>query len=411
MKNKILLLLIISLSLFGALHAQITRGTQAGEIYVKIGLYLDITGKQHTGIFHSADYGKTLSLHYEGTDQMPVGQMEIGTIIGDAQDGVLYNSTGSELWMSSDYGRNWDNINNFYGNSSYATGFKAGEIYRNLNNNEGTCWKSIDFGYSFDKIRDSVKFGLEVGNKTGVVYGLSKYVSPPFTYLLAYSEDSARSFTYSDLDSAMVYWSPSGQHPEITRGAVEGELYLIAWTMDLHYHIYYSSDSGKNWTKHFESDYCHVFSWGYNFTAGREDGSFYRFRGTFSPDWQHIWLYIDHSSDYGKTFTETYFHELDSTITHVHDYQNIENILNVSPNPMSENATFKISGQDNYENAFINIYDLKGRNLISIPCQGKESIDWNGSDRNGTRLPDGVYFYNLSNGKYSSLSNKLLIQK
>ncbi|MBI9038936.1 MAG: hypothetical protein JEY97_12450 [Bacteroidales bacterium] len=66
-------------------------------------------------------------------------------------------------------------------------------------------------------------------------------------------------------------------------------------------------DNGYTWTEKFESEYINLLSWGVQYTAGRQPGSFYVNRSTINPAGNHLWVYIDYCSDYGETFT-TYFH-------------------------------------------------------------------------------------------------------
>ncbi len=405
MKNKILLLLIISLSFIGSAHAQI-RGAVPGELYFSLQWYMDQNNQLHYGIFHSTDYGKTLNLQYEYIEQRSPDQMEPGMLYGDAQEGTLYNYADNKLWRSFDYGISWEYLEEKVW-VSYATGYDPGEIYRRTDYN---LYRSIDYGSTYEIMSETLSEPLsDVGTQSGQIYGFTGCTGEG--YYLYQSLDYGQSFSGYIVDSAIAYWSPSGHHPRISRGAAEGELYLISWTPDYHYHIYYSSDSGQSWTEHYESGYNDVYSWGYGFTAGGEPGSFYVGKGTLSPEGDHFVMYIYHSRDYGKSFPETWFHDMDSTFVHVPETKMIDTEIVANPNPFSGHTTFTLSSNQNYEKASINIYDLNGKKVAAIPCQGKESIDWNGSDRNGTRLPDGVYFYNLSNGKYSSLSNKLLIQK
>ena len=104
MKKLILLLFIFSL--FNSIsHAQVTRGASPAEIYLSNFWYY-VNATSHYAILHSTDNGEHLSIKYSNTGSYSPGEMEIGTVLGDAAPGALYNSRYSypDLWFSPDYG-------------------------------------------------------------------------------------------------------------------------------------------------------------------------------------------------------------------------------------------------------------------------------------------------------------------
>ena len=221
--------------------------------------------------------------------------------------GTLYNYGNNELWVSFDYGVSWGNVENFSSSPHYTSGCIEGEIYKCCANVQGTVWRSINFGNSFEEIREDIKYNLEVGINHGIVYGLSSYPYPEVGFRLKYSNDYALNFIEIPIDSSVAFWVPSGHYPKISRGTEPGELYLVSWWPDYHYKIFHSADTGYTWTEKFESEYINILSWSLSYTAGRQQGSFYVSRITYDYATQYSFVYIDYSSDYGKTFT-TFFH-------------------------------------------------------------------------------------------------------
>jgi hypothetical protein len=306
------------------------------------------------------------------------------------------------LWVSFDYGVSWEFQENFT-YVSYATGFSNGEIFRRSNNN---LHRSSDYGDTFDLIVESLSEPLsDVGNQIGQLYGFTG--SAGIGYKLYYSQDFGNSFTMLLIDSLVAFWAPSGQFPRISRGTEPGELYLTSWTPELHYKIFHSVDTGYTWTEKYESDYINIYYWSVKFTAGRESGSFYVMQARINPPGDHVWLYIDYSSDYGQTFT-TYFHDLDSLYTSVTRLNNPNPSLKASPNPFSGQTTITIDLPDDCKTAMLNIYSLQGTHIRQFDITGKNKQLWDGTDGNGCFVPGGVYLYNISFNNTFSSFNKLL---
>jgi len=384
-------------------YSQITRGAVHGELYVSGDWYLENNSILHYAILRSADNGESISLQYENLETPPPGEMKVGKVLGDATPGTLYNYGNNELWVSFDYGESWEFQENFT-YASYATGFSNGEIYRRSNYN---LYKSDNYGNSFDLIVESLIEPLsDVGNQSGQLYGFTG--SAGIGYKLYYSQDFGNNFTMILIDSLVAFWAPSGQKPLISRGTKPGEIYLVSWTPELHYRIFHSIDTGYSWTQKFESEYIDIYYWSVQFTAGREPGSFYVMRARINPDGDHVWLYIDYSKDYGKTFT-TYFHDLDSTITGICGFE-IGNIkLSNYPNPFSGHTTFSFDVPANSKNPKLNIYDVYGVLSRQLSVYGKKTQVWDGTDNSGNRVKEGLYLYNISYDNYISQFNKLLI--
>ena len=71
------------------------------------------------------------------------------------------------------------------------------------------------------------------------------------------------------------------------------------------------------------------------------------------------------------------------------------------PNPFAETTSidFEINKSASIE---ILIYDNQGKHIQTLECEncqaGKNSLQWNGLDREGNRVQNGVYFYEVRLG-------------
>ncbi len=386
-------------------YSQITRGAEPGEIYLSTDWYMDNYGDIHYGIFHSVNNGANITLQYENSTASPPEEMGVGRVLGDATPGALYNYYG-ELWVSFDYGESWEYKETYGSSGRFTSGCVNGEIYKCCVNVQGSIWRSVDYGSNFIEITDDVKYALEVGNNQGNIFGFGGL--PGLWFNLLFSNNYAAMFDTIPIDSTVAFWAPSGQYPQITRGTEPGELYLVSWWLDSNYKIFHSADTGNTWTEKYESDYIDLYFWRVHYTAGREPGSFYVMRSRINPAGDHVWLYIDYSSDYGATFT-TYFHDLDSTLTSINSPK-IDNFeLSNYPNPFTDFTTFSFQFPENCKMHLLSIYNLNGTLIKEYDIHGKTTQQWDGRDSKGNLVPKGIYFYNIKYDNFSSQLNKLIL--
>lgn len=371
-------------------NSQITRGALPGEIYVSMGWYYDGLN-EHRAIFRSEDNGEHLSIQYSAITSPPPGEMKIRNVLGDAMPDIVYNYSNTKLWVSIDKGENWELNDENPTNTNFFSSVEPGLVFKG--NTDG-FFKSIDFGETFTLMEISVICPFdEVGFAEAEFFGVYKYLSDYYNFV--HTIDYGQTYTEIELDSTVAYWSLGGQTPGVSRGSEPGELYLISWTPDYHYKVFHSIDTGYSWTQKYESGYIDIYWWGVTYTAGREPGSFYVTRARINPDGNHVWLYIDHSSDYGETFT-TYFHDLDSTYTSVDEPLKSEIELSSYPNPFSNSITIHFQIPPNCSKPELNIYNNQGVLIMQFNIVGQNSQQWDGWDFYGNIVPKGVYFYQLS---------------
>lgn len=384
-------------------YSQVTRGSSNGEIYISDAWFFDEEGPR-LGIFRSPDNGEHLYVQYSSLETPAPGDMKIREIVSDSTEGILYNYnyTYNELWRSNDYGENWEIIMDNGPIGSFTSGNKQGQIYRG---SAGTIWRSSDYGNTFNEINIDARGIMEVGFASNMLFGLD--IADDGTYLLLISDDFGESFSTTPIDTTVARYAIEGHHPELSRGAVEGELYLVSWWPNYHFKIFYSQDYGTTWTEQYESEFIDFWDWALWYTAGRESCSFYVFRKTMSPDFTHRQLYIDYSADCGQTFT-TYYHDLTPDYTGVINHIDLNKNISISPNPMSKSCTIELNKASNHKPIKIRIYNAQGQLVKTIKYQNKTSISWNGSDENGSKLPNGVYFLLVSDD-HIIYSNKLII--
>ncbi len=69
------------------------------------------------------------------------------------------------------------------------------------------------------------------------------------------------------------------------------------------------------------------------------------------------------------------------------------------PNPFSSSTNIRLSGTSNLRHADVEIFNIKGQSVrrMSHEIMGKVSdINWDGLDKNGQRVSNGLYFYKIS---------------
>ena len=280
--------------------------------------------------------------------------------------------------------------------------------------NNGTIFKRIgaelsqsdDYGNLFTIITNPISCPIrELGYYLGEFFGINGNIGEGL--FLDHTLDYANTYTEIPIDSAVAFWQVSGKYPEISRGTEPCELYLVSWWPDYHYKIFHSTDTGYNWAQKYESDYINLYYWRVFYTAGREPGSFYVMRSRINPVGDHIWLYIDYSTDYGVTFT-TYFHDLDSTITVIKKLYLQRYELKNYPNPFNYETKIQISEEYKRTYSFLQIIDISGKIIRKYTVHNKDYILWDGTDKKGNKINSGIYFYSITGNNIMTPLNKIV---
>ncbi|MCH7774457.1 MAG: T9SS type A sorting domain-containing protein, partial [Bacteroidetes bacterium] len=81
------------------------------------------------------------------------------------------------------------------------------------------------------------------------------------------------------------------------------------------------------------------------------------------------------------------------------------------PNPFNPSTTIAYDVPA-ASNVSINIYDMLGRNVITLVNEqknaGSYTVEWNGKNSSGIQVTSGIYFYRLEAGQ-SAITKKMLL--
>ena len=98
----------------------------------------------------------------------------------------------------------------------------------------------------------------------------------------------------------------------------------------------------------------------------------------------------------------------------VDDYPNPANsfvLYQNYPNPFSASTSISFFNTKPSKNTKIEIYNVKGQLVKQFPITNRQSsIIWDGTDKNGKSVSDGIYFYKLISGE-KSLTKKMILIK
>ncbi len=68
--------------------------------------------------------------------------------------------------------------------------------------------------------------------------------------------------------------------------------------------------------------------------------------------------------------------------------------LTVFPNPSNSNVTFDLTSLKT-NNGILNISDHTGKIIRSFNLDGKDSVTWDGKNKNNQKVKAGTYFFQL----------------
>ncbi len=411
-KNIIILIFIFFTIIFNSnrnLNAQITRGTSTGEILISSTWYYLGGQDNYDAIFYSSDYGNSLVVQYAysvGSNNMPVGKLT-----SDVLSGTFYNNVQG-LWISNDNGLTWTFVDDIGTDKRYTSGASQGEIYKYCKNPDSKIYRSTNFGQNFQEVNSGI-FGFpEIGTQEGEIYLLSGSTWPTFNIDLLYSSNYGSNFETIYIDSLVQGNYLGGNFPVISRGTNPGEIYLISWHLPGNYHIYYSSDHGQIFNLKYISEECDFYFENYYFTAGKGCGEFYAIKQISWYDGINTQLEIYHSEDTAQNFNISY-HILDETtpVTTVESNALAPITFECFPNPFFGKTTFSFQLPESGHKHTLNIFGLDGNLEIQfkIHCTGQQV--WDGKNKYGQLLQNGIYFYSININGQATDSKKMTIMK
>ena len=397
--KQILLSLTIFFALVSNSFAQnrgIARGAEPGELYMAGGWYEIFYNTRRTAVYHITEYGKKLTIQYD-YDSFYAGndKMSPRIILADATPGVLYNRqyypkndgyTYTALWASFDHGKNWIFREENLDQKNYLSANIEGLIY---STGFDGCYKSEDYGANFSLLEVGTPGG-EPGLQKEEFFGVRYYMFA--TYTLYHTYDLI-TFTEIPIDSQYVFTDP-----DVYRGGLPEEVYVISRFPDWTYHLSFSADTGHTFRKVFVSEPSTPDESSPIFMSDREPGVFYIIYGEFIQDlnpWGlHLKLCIHHYTDYGETLVDIYCHDIHK------DYKNDVGVgelgitnykLRVYPNPTTGEFTIN-NEQLTIHN--IEIIDIYGKKVFEQKAEGRKQKEINISE-----LKAGIYFVKITTEK------------
>jgi len=126
-------------------------------------------------------------------------------------------------------------------------------------------------------------------------------------------------------------------------------------------------------------------------------------RAAASYQWQ---IFMGNNSRSGNTYQLT--PNTDNTVPEL-----ITALNGNYPNPFNPETTISFTVKAATP-VTVEIYNTKGQKVKTLvnetKAQGNHTVNWNGTDDNGTKVSGGVYLYRMSSGKYTSTKKMIMLK-
>ncbi len=144
------------------------------------------------------------------------------------------------------------------------------------------------------------------------------------------------------------------------------------------------------------------------------DDGMYMYPATAGEEFTYIKGLLDYSWDeYGinpRDMSDLQVYSTDNPSIDVERYDSY-------PNPFSDQVVISYTTKHSIQDPKISIYNILGQNISILQGEADHTVNlftyrftWNGTDHNGIKVPNGIYFYHI-NSKYPNMSGKLMLLK
>jgi len=159
---------------------------------------------------------------------------------------------------------------------------------------------------------------------------------------------------------------------------------------------------------------CHMLGWPWEFEFVSGDTLNLDFSITVSSTGSFTFQFIFESPSISEPDTINFSYTTENSIDDI----NIPLTCNLSqnyPNPFTVSTTISFFNTKTTKPTKIKIYNVKGQKVRVFPInqftsQPVNQIVWDGTDENGRRLTNGIYFYSLKVGSYQETKKMLLLR-
>ena len=344
------------------------------------------------------------------------------------------DGSGSYIYMTTNYGLNWNNvltvtgqgarINGIWFNET-ATGFAEGEPVAG----RWSFWKSTNNGLTWD----SAGLYFNGQNYTGFPNNLSGKVNVygNFLYIGAnYNGTEARIFHSTDIGTTWTELNP-GISKKMTSisfvrediGLIGGDNYVycttnsgINWNLTanlpytpnfvgvitntnlLHYSFYLKTDSVGSQTMYHSWNYGTHWWEDYSGINGIKHMQGYDFE---------IWAVGDSGKIYYEYVNYPYVKRIGNEVPEVFNlYQNY-------PNPFNPTTTIRFDIMRS-SNVKLVVYNIQGKEIATLVNEklnaGSYQVDWPAPTGDASGYPSGVYFYKLISDGFVDVKKMVLIK-
>ncbi|MBE9511811.1 MAG: C10 family peptidase, partial [Bacteroidetes bacterium] len=148
----------------------------------------------------------------------------------------------------------------------------------------------------------------------------------------------------------------------------------------------------------------------------------YHFNFGWSGSWNG-WFKLDciEPGEHNYNYNQSAVFKIIPSTRGKEEFETVENeipeVMNLPqnyPNPFNPETTISFTATESTKITEITIYNNNGQKVNTLVSKilpaGEHSVVWNGTDNTGNKVSSGIYYYKMTNGKFTDIKKMLMIK-